>query len=291
MDAKPLLVIVGETASGKSSLAIELARLYNGELICADSWSVYKEFNIGTAKPSLEDRNFIPHHLLDIADPSEGFSAAQFKDLAYRVIDEIISRGRLPIVVGGTGLYIDSVIYNYSFLPAGIKTERIKLDDKSLDDLLEIVKHNRLDTTGIDLNNKRRVIRLIENNGVRPTKSNLRQNTLVLGVEVARNTLEKRVSDRVEKMLGAGLEREVRSLSDKYGWNIEPMKGIGYREFKDLFSKQKDINEITTDIIRNTMKLAKKQRTWFKRNKDIVWIKDLSQANSLIEKWLKATDN
>ncbi len=123
---KPLLVIVGETASGKTTLAIELAKRLNGEIICADSWTVRREANIGTAKPTLEEQQGIKHHCLDVAGPDEDFTAAVFKDLANDAIEDITSRGKLPIMVGGTGLYVDGVIYDFNFLPAGDRGEREK---------------------------------------------------------------------------------------------------------------------------------------------------------------------
>lgn len=287
MVAKSLIVIVGETASGKSSLALELAKSINGEIICADSWSVYREFNIGTAKPIATERQSIEHHLLDVANPADGFNAAQFKLLAEAAIEDILNRGKIPILVGGTGLYIDSVIYNYSFLPAGANKQRAELNSKTLDELREIIKSKKIETAGIDINNKRRVIRLIENEGVRPTKAKLREHTFVVGLEIGKDELVDRVESRVQNMIDNGLEAEVKQLSEKYGWEIEPMKGIGYREFKDMFSGIKSIDEVREDINRNTLKLAKKQRTWFKRNKDINWVDNAEVAQQLVNNWLK----
>jgi len=265
-----LVVIVGETASGKSALALELAKKFNGELVCADSWTVYKGFDVGTAKPSKIEQQ-IPHHLLDIADPDQGFSAAEFKRQASKVIEDIISRGKIPILVGGTGLYIDSVIFDYGFLPAGPKDRRQELDKLSLEEVTELVRKAGLSLEGIDQRNKRRLIRLLESNGQRPTKQDLRPNTLIIGVSVPKDELEARISARVDRMIDQGLEQEVRSLADRYGWQIEPMKGIGYREWQDYLNGTKTLAETRERIIRGSMQLAKKQRTWFKRNKYIQW--------------------
>jgi tRNA dimethylallyltransferase len=273
----PLIVIVGETASGKSSLALELAKRFNGEIISADSWTVYKGFDIGTAKPSQNEQVEIPHHLLDIANPKDGFSAAEFKKLAEKAINDVVSRGKLPILVGGTGLYIDSVIFNYGFLPAGPRNKRQELDNLSLEAVKKLVEQAGISTDGIDVRNKRRLIRLLESNGQRPTKQDLRPNTLIVGISVPKDELEQRITQRVDQMLKQGLEHEVRQLSRDYGWQIEPMKGIGYREWQDYFSGTKTLAETRERIIRGSMQLAKKQRTWFKRNIYIQWYKNTGQ--------------
>jgi tRNA dimethylallyltransferase len=277
---KPLIVIVGETASGKSELGLKIAKFYGGEIICADSWTVYKEFDIGTAKPTVSDQKLVPHHLLDIAEPNEGFSAAIFKRQADQAIDEITKRGKLPILVGATGLYIDAVLFDYGFLPAGDPVEREKLDSKSLDELKDLAKNKGLDLSLIDSQNSRRVVRFIQNSGKIPKKSKLRANTLIIGLKPDKAVIDKRISCRVEAMFEQGLVREVKNLSTKYGWSIEPMKGIGYREFKGYFEQQKSLEDVKTEIIRNTKQLAKKQRTWFKRSNDVVWFADIDSAEA-----------
>ena len=282
----PLIVIVGETASGKSALALALAERFNGEIICADSWTVYKGFDIGTAKPSPVERKLIPHHLLDVADPAKGFSAVEFQKLAVQAVNDIAARGKLPIIVGGTGLYIDSVLYNYSFLPPSSPELRIELNQLSLPELHEKVTELGLDATGIDMRNKRRIVRLIENNGVRPTRHDLRPNTLLLGVAVPHEMLRSRIERRVETMLNAGLEQEVAHLADSYGWDAEPMKGIGYREWRQYFMGEQDIETTQQQIIRTTAELAKRQRTWFKRNKSIHWISKQIEAVELVTTFL-----
>ena len=286
----PLIAIVGETASGKSALALELAEQFNGELICADSWTVYKGFDIGTAKPTAAEQARVPHHLLDVADPVEGFSAVLFQKLARQAIADITARGRLPIIVGGTGLYIDSILYDYGFLPPSDPKLRDELNALALEQVLDRANELGLDTTGIDLRNKRRVIRLIENNGVRPIKHELRSNALVLGVSVPREELRERVSLRVDAMLSAGLEKEVHELAEKYGWDVEPMKGIGYVEFREYFAGARDWAETRERIVSATMGLAKRQRTWFKRNSSIQWVSDRSNAVGIVTTFLNKTD-
>lgn len=285
-DRSPLIVIVGETASGKSSLAIELAQLFNGEIICADSWTVRREVNIGTAKPSLEEQKQVPHHLLDVAGPCEDFTAAVFKDLACRAIDDISFRGKLPIMVGGAGLYIDGVIFDYSFLPPADSSFRQELNAKTIQQLLLLIKQRNYSLEGIDIRNKRRLIRLIETQGARPVRGSLRPETLILGISIPKELLEQRIITRVDKMLGDGLKDEVKSLAERYSWDCEALKGIGYQEWREYLDGKQVIEETRARIIKNTLDLAKRQRTWFKRNKNIQWICEKDEAVDLVTTFL-----
>jgi len=278
----PLLVIVGETASGKSGLALELALRLNGEIISADSWAVYKGFDIGTAKPSQSERAAVAHHLLDVAEADEGFNAVKFQRLANAAIKDIARRGKLPILVGGTGLYIDSVIYDYRFLPPTDPSLRSELNNLSLAELLERAQRQQLDTSGIDIRNKRRVIRLIENAGRLPGRQELRANTLILGLPTIREELRERIEGRVDHMLVAGLETEVSGLASKYGWEVEPMKGIGYKEWQAYLLGTQDMATTRQKIIRNSLELAKRQRTWFKRNSSIQWIDNRGDLHLIV---------
>lgn len=279
----PLIVIAGETASGKSSLAIQLAERFDGEIISADSWTVYKGFDIGTAKPSAEEQVRVPHYLLDVANPREGFSAVLFQKLAKAAILDISGRGKLPIMAGGTGLYIDSVIFNYSFLPPSDPALRAELSALTLGEVLARARGMGLDTAGIDIRNKRRVIRLIENNGVRPTKQAVRPDTLILGLSPPRDDLLRRIELRVDTMLAAGLEDEVRRLADEFGWDAEPMRGIGYWQWKDYFAGKQTNEETRVKIIKASLDLAKRQRTWFKRNKSIQWLTNSDRYAQSVE--------
>lgn len=273
MTSKPsLVVIVGETASGKSQLAHNLARQFKGEIICADSWTVRREVNIGTAKPSAEEQAEIPHHIIDVARPCEDFTAAIFKDLANQGIKDISSRGRLPIMVGGTGLYIDGVLYDYGFLDQGDRAARQELNSLSIEELLQRIQAAGIALGEVDQRNKRRLIRLLETEGAVPTKGNLRDNTLILGLKTEHQVLKERIEQRVDAMLAAGLEAEVSKLVEHYGWDCEALKGVGYAQWRGYFEGQQSLAETRQKIIKATNELAKRQRTWFKRNKSIQWI-------------------
>ncbi len=287
----PLIVIVGETASGKTALAIELAKKLDGEIICADSWTVYKDFSIGTAKPTVAEQQGIPHHLLDVADPLEGFSAAVFQRMAKRAIGDIISRAKLPIMVGGTGLYTDAILYNYSFLPPADPAEREKLNAMSLEELLQKADEMQLDTSAIDIRNKRRVIRLIENNGTLPTKSPLRENTIVLGIQRPLEELRERIVKRVDVMVADGLADEVARLGEQYGWECEPMKAPGYTAFSSFVRGSISLEQAKERTISQHLQLAKKQRTWFKRNTDIYWVSSAREALMYVTKRPMTTKN
>lgn len=282
----PLLVIVGETASGKSAMGMELARQFEGEIICADSWTVRREVNIGTAKPSAEDRAEIPHHLLDVVGPDDDFTAAVFKGLGNRAIDDISARGKLPIMVGGTGLYIDGVLYDYGFLPEGDRGAREKWSGQSIDELLKEIHAMGLSTDGIDTRNKRRLIRLLETKGQRATKGSMRPDTLVLGVRVEKAVLDERITRRVDAMIESGLADETKGLAAQYGWECEALKGIGYKEWKDYFNGQITLEETRRRIIKSTQDLAKRQRTWFKRNSSIQWLDDPSEVVEIVTTFL-----
>lgn len=272
----PLLVVVGETASGKSALALELAERFDGELICADSWTVRREVNIGTAKPTVEEQARVPHHLLDVAGPDEDFTAAVFKRLALKAIDDISSRGKLPIMVGGTGLYIDGVIYDFGFLAEGDRQARKEMDALTISELLKQIQQQGIELGDVDVRNKRRLIRLLETGGAQASRGNLRSNTLIIGIKTERDELKKRIIRRTEQMINDGLEQEVKGLEDKYGWECEALKGVGYKEWQGYFSGSQSLEETKQRIIKSTLDLAKRQRTWFKRNNSIQWVDDPS---------------
>jgi len=273
-----LVAIVGETAVGKSQYALNLAKSFHGEIIAADSWTVRRELDIGTAKPSQADRQQVPHHMLDIVAPCQDFNAAQFKGLALQYIRQVQQRGATPILAGGTGLYIDSVLFDYSFAPPADEATRQAYNAMTRTELLELAEQKKLNTSSIDTRNKRRIIRLLETNGTQPNKKALRANTLVIGIEVDRAELYQRIERRVQQMIEQGLEAEVQQLLSRYGWECEGLKGIGYREWQPYFAGSASLEEVAQAIIRSTKQLAKRQRTWFRANKHIDWCSSYTQA-------------
>jgi tRNA dimethylallyltransferase len=245
----PLIVIVGETASGKTALGIELAQRFDGEIICADSRTVYRGMDIGTAKPTKAEQVSAPHHLLDIRDLDETYNVAQFQADAKRLIQEISNRGKLPIMVGGSGLYIDSVLYDYTF---SAQQER-------------------------DAVNPRHVA-----TGQAPEDKNLRDNTLVIGLQRDKEDLDARIQQRTAAMLEAGLISEAQTLIQQYGHDNQVLKGSGYYAFDGSLSPEEAKQKFT----RTSTLLAKKQRTWFKRNKSIQWLNDPSKVVAITTTFL-----
>jgi tRNA dimethylallyltransferase len=280
---KPLVVIVGTTASGKSTLSLDLAQRFNGEIICADAWTIRRGADIGTAKPSIEEQQMVKHHLVDIVGPNDSFNAAEFKELASKAIEEINSRNKLPILVGGTGLYIDSVIYDYSFMPRQDKSQRNELEKLSLEELLELINDKKIDTSLVDINNKRRLIRLFETGGQQPKKQPIRENTLVIGIDIEREKLKERIRIRTQNMLDQGLEDEVRSLISQYGNDCEAMKAIGYYEWLEYIKGNQTIDEVLQSIEKDSLSLARRQKTWFKRNKSIQWFTAPVNLDALVD--------
>ncbi len=251
----PLIVIVGETASGKSAAGMDLARQFNGEIICADSRTVYKGMDIGTAKPSKQDRAEIPHHLLDIVEPNQPFTAADFKRLASKAIEDISSRGKLPIMVGGSGLYVDSVLFDYGFAPSQ-SSKRDVLNPRHLDPSVKV------------------------------TKKDLRPDTLVVGLRLPNEILNNRIQNRVNQMVNEGFIDEVRHIASKYDRDINALRAPGYKAFLGYVDGVLDLDQAKEAFIKSDMILAKKQRTWFKRNKYIQWADDPSKIVALATTFL-----
>jgi tRNA dimethylallyltransferase len=270
MSKPPLLVIVGPTASGKSDLAMHAAQMFNGALICADSRTVYRGMDIGTAKPTPVDQEVVQHYLLDVAEPSEPFTAAQFKELAVAAIDDIVAQGKLPIMVGGTGLYIDSVLFDYTFGEPADPKRRHVLQQMSVLDLQEICRQENIEIP-VNEQNKRHLIRAIEIGGLPKNNRSMRPNTLVVGIATDRDILRARIAHRAHCMLRLGIIDEIRELSQHYGWQSEAMTGNIYRVFKGVIESTKTQEQAVEEFIASDMQLAKRQITWFKRNPHIVW--------------------
>ena len=286
--SRPLLAVVGPTASGKTNLALSLAEQFNGEIICADSRTLYRGMDIGTAKPTAAEQRRVPHHLLDVRDPGDTLSAAQFKALALDTITEISNRGRLPLLVGGSGLYIDAVLYDYQFPGVADAAKRAELE--TLDTPALQARAAAADPeafAAMDQVNRRRLIRLIETaHQPRAKAAALRSRTLVLGLAPEPAVLAERINRRIEKMLEEGFLAEVQQIGSTYGWESEALSSIGYRAFRGVVQGDKTVAEGAADFARGDRQLAKKQLTWFRRNSDIRWLASPAEAAPLVAAFL-----
>lgn len=283
----PLVVIVGPTASGKSALAIELAEQFGGEIICADSRTIYKDMDIGTAKPSLEDQARVKHWGLDLVEPGEPFSVADFQEYANKKIADIRLRGKIPFLVGGTGLYVDAVVFNFSFGPVD-EAFRAQLEAMSLEELHEYCFENNIMLPENE-KNKRYVIRAIERNNVNSERlSEPQQNTIIVGITTEKEILHKRIHERSEHLFESGMIEEAMLLGKKFGWDNEAMTGNIYKLVKQYVDgtitkdELKERNEIAD------RQLAKRQMTWLKRNPFIKWL-ELDYAQKYIARRLAET--
>ena len=288
-----LIVILGPTASGKTDLAIKLAKQFNGEIISADSRQIYQGMDIGTAKPTKKQLSQIPHHLVDIIRPSKAFNVALYQKLAVKAIKDVQKRGKVPFLVGGTGLYLQAIIDNLSFLqvPANKKL-RNNLEKET--NLFAIYK--KLDPEGaklIDKENKRRLIRAIEVCLItkKPYWEQRKQNSplfniLQIGVKLSREELNLNNEARVRKMIRLGLEKETAKLAKSYGWKISAMQTIGYQEWLSYFNGKAKKQEVIAEIKTHTLQFAKRQMTWFKRDKRIIWNKDYKEIKRLIKTFI-----
>lgn len=265
---------------------MEIARQFNGEIIAADSRTIYKGMNIGTAKPSIDEQKEIPHHCLDLVEPGQKFTVADFKLHACSAIDNISDRGKLSILVGGTGLYVDSVLFDFKFSSQHDSSRRAALQELTDEELIKKV----MDVGGLHVNikNRRHMVRFLETGGTNKNDNTIRANTLVLGLKVGRNELRKRIEKRVEIMFKSGLRREVDGLVKRYGWESEALTGIGYREFRPYYDGVASMSEVKRAIAQVTLgRLAKHQRTWFKRNPHIEWFSSKREASRRAEDFLR----
>ncbi|SDL97400.1 tRNA dimethylallyltransferase [Bacillus sp. OK048] len=293
-----LLVIIGPTAVGKTKLSIELAKQYNGEIISGDSMQIYRGMDIGTAKIKIEEMEGIPHHLIDIKEPEESFSVAEFQQLVRAKIAEITSKGKLPIIVGGTGLYIQSVIYDYQFsdAPADEKL-RLQLEERAMEigyEALhdELTKIDPESARQIHPNNVRRVIRALEiyhctgkimsehQNNQQP---DLLYETALIGLTMEREKLYERINTRVELMVSAGLLEEVSQLHKQGIRDCQSIQAIGYKEIYDYLDGKVSLSEAVENLKQNSRRYAKRQLTWFRNKMGVEWF-DLSNALDLSKK-------
>jgi tRNA dimethylallyltransferase len=285
---KPLVVIVGPTASGKTDLAISVAKHFSGEIICADSRTVYKGMDIGTAKPTATEQQAVPHWGLDLADPNERFSVADFKRYADQKIVEIQKRGHLPILVGGTGLYVDAVIFDYQFGNQVDEKLRSKLQQMTLDELYDYCINKQINLPE-NYKNKRYIIRAIENSATTITRNERPvYKNIIVGITTDKIILRRRIHQRIEQMLENGVVDEAIKLGDKYGWEIEAMKSNIYPLVRKYIHHEITNDELKAKATVNDWRLAKRQLTWLRRNKFIYW-DTLDNLNTYLSEQLATT--
>lgn len=304
-NGKPkIIVIVGPTASGKSDLAIRLAKKINAEIVSADSRQIYKEMNIGTAKPLKKEMAEIPHYLIDIKKPNQDYTLANYKKDAIKIIARILKKNKLPILVGGTGLYIDAVIDNFD-IPRVKPNKKLrnKLEKEIKTRGLEYVfeKLTKLDPEAvniIDRHNPRRVIRAFEitlATGV-PFSSQRRKgkplfNALKIGISLSKEKLKERIERRVDKMIKQGLVKEVKNLIKKYSKKQPIFSAISYKEIISYLRGNISLKETTNLIKTNTWQYSRRQMTWFRQDKNIHWFQSsktlFKKAKELVKNFLK----
>ena len=279
-----VLVILGPTATGKSHCAIEIAKKFQGEIISGDSMLVYRNMNIGTAKPTAEELAAVPHHLVNILPPEAGFSVVDFKEQAQRLITEINGRGHLPIIAGGTGLYIKALLEDYAFNSVSEDSElRQQLTHEAEANGPEAL-HARLAALDAEAaqrihpNNVRRVVRALEAalSGEQVNQygaSESPYNALVIGLEMERSALYERINQRVDLMLAAGLEQEVRDLLERgVSPDCQSMQSIGYRQMVWYLNGSMDYEQAVDKLKQATRNFAKRQITWYKKMPYIQWL-------------------
>lgn len=273
-----ILVLAGPTASGKSNMAINLAKVINGYIINADSRQVYRELNIGTAKPKFEKKisegihilNGVKHYLFDFVNPKDSFTLFNYQQMVKEIL---LKEKKVPILVGGTGLYIDSVIFNYNLSKNDIYTPDLK--EKNIKELQHIAKDYLLNMNESDRNNRHRLIRTIQRGGVN-RKRGKELNNRYFVIDIDGEILRKRVRERIEGMFEEGLLEENKALlKNGYTYEDRGMNSIGYIEFRDYFENGITIEDVKESIFKNTMSYIKRQRTWFRRNKDCIWTNNL----------------
>ena len=299
MDKPKVIVIVGPTASGKSALGLELAKRINGEIISCDSMQIYKEMNIGTAKPTIEEQKQVNHYLVDFVLPNTRYSVSDFKKDAEKAIEEVLKKGKVPIIVGGTGLYINSLLYNINYVDEEYDEEyRNALEKRAevegLDKLYEeAMRIDKEATEKISRNDKKRILRILEiynKTGLTKTEQDklstqveTKYNYLVFGINMEREILYERINKRVDIMLKEGLVKEVEDIYKKYNEFPTAMQAIGYKEVVSYLKGEISEQEMIEKIKMETRRYAKRQMTWFRRNEEIHWIDGLADKQNNIK--------
>lgn len=302
MEKTKIICVVGATASGKTDLAVKLAKAVDGEIISADSMQVYKNMPIATAVATKEEQGGVVHHLVEFLDADQTFSVADFVERAKVLIDEITARGRVPIVAGGTGLFVDSLVKNISFSEVGSNAKiRNELAEKSNEELYErLLKLDPKSAEDIHPNNRKRVIRALElcMSGTSKTEQNENSmlvdspyDALYIGIgHKDRQKLYDRINKRVDLMLEAGLENEARQMLGKQG--LTARQAIGHKELQPYIDGKITLDEATENLKRETRRYAKRQLTWFRRNENINWLyADEMSRDELVKKAVDLAKN
>lgn len=294
-----VIVICGPTASGKTSLSIEVAKKIDGEIISCDSMQIYKDMNIGTAKPTVEEMQGIPHYMLDFVLPSERYSVADFKEAATDKIEDILKREKVPIIVGGTGLYVDALTKNITY-------PEIEIDLEYRKQLEELIKENGLESLyeeakkidekamqTISKNDKKRIMRVLEiYHQTGKTKTQLESESrltpppyeyIVFAINMEREKLYERINKRVDIMIDQGLIEEVEALTKKYEEFPTAMQGLGYKEVVSYLKKEITKEEMIEKLKMETRRYAKRQLTWFRKDENIKWIDGLAPLEQNIQ--------
>ena len=266
-----IIVIVGPTGIGKTKLSIELAKKMDAEIINGDSVSIYKGLDIGSAKPSIEERERIKHHLIDIREVEEEYSVYDYQIDGRKVLDDLISKNKNIIIVGGTGLYIKALLYDYNF-----QKEKEKYDFSNLSNIELFNKIKEFDPNiDIHINNRkiliRRLTKLLNGEEISNNKDKLLYDSIFIGLTADREIVYKRINDRVEYMMNNGLLDEINSLKDKYSNSRILNTAIGYKEFKDYLEGNESLNEVLDKIKRNSRRFAKRQYTFFNHQFNVKW--------------------
>ncbi len=288
MQKSKVIVICGPTASGKTALSIELAKRINGEIVSCDSMQIYKDMNIGTAKPTIEEMQGIKHYLIGYVSPEERYSVADYKRDAKKAIKEILEKGKMPIVVGGTGLYIDSLIYEIEYQDMKLDEDyRRKLEEEVQEKGLEIVyeKAKKIDPKAIEKispTDKKRILRILEiyhatgktktEQEIESRKKEVEYDYKVYALNWDREKLYDRINKRVDMMIEEGLIQEVEQILKKYDTFPTAMQGLGYKEVVDYLNGIYTKEEMIEKIKMETRRYAKRQLTWFRKNKQTIWL-------------------
>ena len=288
MQKEKVIVICGPTASGKTALSIELAKQINGEIVSADSMQIYKDMDIGTAKPTKEEMQGIRHYLIDFVSPDERYSVADYKQDAKKAIKEILNKGKVPIIVGGTGLYVDSLIYeieypNIEFDEKYREKLEKEVEEKGLEELYEKAKEVDIEAIKkISKNDKKRILRILEiyhatgknktEQEIKKKKKEVEFDYKVYALNWDREKLYERINKRVDIMIEQGLIEEVKNVYEKYNEFPTAMQGLGYKEVVEYLENKTTKEEMVEKIKQETRRYAKRQMTWFRKNKQTIWL-------------------